>query len=123
MKIEELRIGNLVNYEQTTHKIISIESETNMTKSVWMSSPYLVKDTYYHDISELKPIDLSEQAVLNLGFRRLDKYTFVCKGVFIYHRKRGFVFGSVNRKCILKSIHHLQNLYFALKQEELIYKL
>lgn len=69
------------------------------------------------ETNSIKPIPLTEEWLLKLGFKRFCK-DFSKKGVIIHTRERGYVL----RKSvpIIKTVHQLQNLYFTLTGEELI---
>ena len=63
----------------------------------------------------LQPIYLTEKLIIDSGFRKIDKYTYVKNNIFIHRRKVGFKKG----KLLIKYMHQLQNLYFALTNTEL----
>jgi hypothetical protein len=69
--------------------------------------------------SHVEPIPLTEEWLVKFGFKPLVK-DWQIKGLIIHARKRGFVVN--NRIPILKTVHQLQNLYFALTGEELTLK-
>jgi len=107
MKEQEFRIGNLFNQFGNVHRV------------TWCT----LKDIENAPEEQLwcKPIPLTEEWLMNFGFKQWgDKYTFGLKGINIHHRKRGFVL----RKSIpiIRYVHQLQNLYFALTGEELTIK-
>lgn len=61
-------------------------------------------------------IPLTSEILEKCGFKPFAK-DWVKSGIIIHTRKRGFV---INKRIpIIKSIHQLQNLYFALTGEEL----
>lgn len=103
MEANSLRIGNNVRYQHGP--IINLG----------IHDLYRFNYKYIH----LKPIILDEIKLIQLGFNKIDKYTFVSNSIFIYHRKRGFIYGSRNREVNIKYVHELQNLYFALKGNDI----
>lgn len=110
MNAQELRIGNWVRtgvgeeiiYELYTHKC-AVGLETASTVRY----------------SEIKPIHLTEKWLLKFGFKKIDKYTFVRSGWFVYKRKRGFVSGSKKREIHLDFVHVFQNWWFGNNKEDL----
>ena len=132
MEVQELRIGNLVNHEQTTHVIKSIGG--SRVSSVWIRGTD--NDVYNSSINHIKPIPLTSEWLVKLGFEK-------SKGNFSIDFNLGYLeleyhvimdlweFNIVNVgdswdepvSMPLKSpqfLHHLQNLYFALTGEELV---
>lgn len=105
MKVEELRIGNYVRHHGPIMKLN-------------------IHDLYrFHDnYIKLEPVELTEEYLIELGFKKLDHYSFVKKGTFIYKRKRGFIYGSREREVNIKSVHQLQNLFFSLTGTEIQFK-
>ena len=106
MKANELRIGNLVLAEVGLPFL-----EVHIIKAGDIVD-------FKKDRIKCYPIELSEEWLLRVGFKRIEKDWYY-KGVFVHTRKRGFV---VRRSIpIIKHVHQLQNLFYALKGEELIY--
>lgn len=109
MEATELRIGNYIEF---------------CASDSWSLHTVVPKDLHVmhvfdNDPSEsYRPIPLTDEWLEKFGFKNWgDKYTFGLKTVNIHSRKRGFVL----RKSfpIIKYVHQLQNLYFALTGEEL----
>ncbi len=138
MKIEDLRIGNLVRvnnkqfhpnlkgailrvtglYERSSNGVI--ETSVNLEYG---------RETYSQFVEYIKPVALTEQWLLDLGFKV--KREFYEKGklsILLANLKDYLPNGRVyyNSWAIMESqpkyVHQLQNLYFALTQEELILK-
>lgn len=110
MKANELRIGNLVISP------IQGESEINARGIQWQT----VKKGYY------KPIPLTEEWLIKFGFeyRRLTGYyvknDFYCFFGDTDETRGKIIFASNFRKRIfIQYVHQLQNIYFALTNEEL----
>ena len=99
MKATELRIGNLVNYNHMSDDdAITIE-----IKNLSIDS----------NLNNFRPIPLTEEWLLNFGFKKGVKGWFKtlsnnCKFNLYMHSKETY-----------KYVHKLQNLYFALTNEEL----
>ena len=120
MKIQELRIGNLIMWEDESHDIISVTGLNieDIDESVGTSNNEIAM------IDEFIPIPLTEEWLIKFGFETKGKgwykirdfYTvrFTDIGVEIH-----FVHGTLKT---VQSVHSLQNLYFALTGTELILK-
>ncbi|HHT04032.1 MAG TPA: hypothetical protein GX005_06925 [Bacteroidales bacterium] len=144
MKITELRIGNLVTvdnpkYHPQLKGVLlrvtgvqersingAIETSVTLEHSVKSMVEY---QTYSQFIEYIKPIPLTEQWLLDFGFKV--KREFYDKGklsILLANLKDYHSNGRVyyNSWAIMESqpkyVHQLQNLYFALTQEELILK-
>ena len=110
MKAQELRIGNLVKIEGENHKLYDIFG-TGQIGTVRLGINYM------SNIGEIEPIPLTEEWLVKFGFKPLSN-DWQKDGIIIHTRKRGYVL----RKSvpIVKYVHNLQNLYFALIGKELI---
>ena len=119
MKAEELRIGN---YLLETKQVDYDEPENDYYPDRVIR---VGKHLFQFEDEDIKPIPLTEEWLVKFGFTndnyaeyKKDVYTLDCeytdKGVF------NFV---INEECCLntdiKHVHQLQNLYFALTNEEL----
>lgn len=132
MDIKELRIGNHIEFVFSDDSIVrdvvrnlhqkgvnayatslgGIEVKGEYKKKERISGSMFPRETY------IRPIPLTEEWLKKFGFKKFKNYNDWSKGGFILHgRKRGFVL----RKSApdVKSVHQLQNLYFALTGEEL----
>lgn len=121
MKATELRIGNYIDY--TTEREI-----------VTMQTTYEYIRLIHNGDKNFKPIPLTEEWLLKFGFEidkdpetvfyeiRFDK---TANYKFYLSRKIGFgIFYYENNFSItqINSVHSLQNLYFAITNEELIFE-
>jgi hypothetical protein len=136
MKASELRIGNLTEY--------FIIDKLDERKEFWEVNALDIDDI--SDINRLgyklagyRPIPLTEEWLLRFGFERIKINTSV-KGIWIiYYKLNDFVvyllsdFFEVElikknkeqfnlRKVFKKEVHILQNLYFAIINQELTLK-
>jgi hypothetical protein len=106
MKSKDLRIGNLVLNTKGNVDVINLEALS-----------YISKETYH----QVNPIPLTEEWLLKFGFDKIGR-NFELKKVAIWHNVNTeiyfFRFG-LGFETHINSIHQLQNLYFALTNEEL----
>jgi hypothetical protein len=124
IQAKELRIGNLITdfyFPSLPSIVVEIQS-------------YGFIVTNYNDgllNVDAEPIPLTHEILLNCGFEKINSYwvnkrNIDCHIVLIDALTRYMVsvtgpFGMVTLKSI-NSVHQLQNLYYALTGEELIYK-
>lgn len=151
MTQNELRVGNYVYYEHTTHVVSGIHG--NKVYSWWVkdgepvieyeakdSSGTQVENPYMDVVSQYEPILLTEDWLEKLGLIKRNQteelpeelqqpdidedgdiwYTWV-KGVFnLEIQSNGEIwFELYSHYKHIKWVHELQNLYFALTEEEL----
>jgi hypothetical protein len=120
MKANQLRIGNLVQVNNETVEVL------------WFDHEGAVCQTLDHKAQvdmPIEPIPLTEDILLKCGFKRDNKYDFTLKvkdvGDFYtssewFHGNGYITFEHFGIK--LFYLHQLQNLYFALTEEELTIK-
>ena len=132
MNIQELRIGNAIqNLEGETYSVIGIGYDE-------YGYPTITTDefeTISQDPSQVKPIPITEERLLRFGFKKeSSKYPipygsvdFILEGVMsvgLFKDKfTVFIEDEINGCNVdieLKSVHQFQNLYFALKNTELV---
>jgi len=118
----ELRIGNLVKWREHILSIKSIDYESvyvelNEELRILYETKYL-----YLPITEIEPVPLTEELLLKFGFEKDVTEYNICW--FLNHVYIWFVDGEYINELDLpiKYVHQLQNLYFALKGEELTLK-
>jgi hypothetical protein len=151
MTQNELRIGNYVYYEHTTHVVSGVHG--NSVYSWWVkdgkpvieyeakdSSGTQVENPYMDVVRRYEPIPLTEEWLEKLGLIKRNQteelpgelqqpdidedgdiwYTWV-KGVFnLEIQSNGEIwFELYSHYKHIKWVHELQNLYFALTEEEL----
>jgi hypothetical protein len=126
MKAQELRIGNCVyGVSDRIEQVIQL-SETNVTTDiVKINAPMEI------GLNDISPIPLTEEWLIKFGieleFEELEsgsKLLSWVKGAFnLEIDKDGKICFEVYSHYIeVKYVHQLQNLYFALTEEELIIK-
>lgn len=140
MKLQDLRIGNYVVYEATTHIVSAIGRSGIYSWWVKDGEPVIeyclkdaggvqVEDPYFDQISNYEPMPITEEWLLKFGF---EKSTLDGDNTWLNLRYRYLTFSSdesvefkkvyltVSRMDIIcEYVHELQNLYFALTGEEL----
>ena len=133
IKTNELRIGNFVSinngFEMLVHSIFQ-----NDTVYLDFIPPLINEaDVWEEDYKYLAAIPLTEEWLFKAGFKEikfLNEYLVQEKGYkyldmiirYGYFDGHRFLFDLANEKCInLKYVHQLQNLYFAICGEELIF--
>ena len=119
MKASELRIGN------------SIMQDDDFVFVTWWRLELMVNNKI-----EYKPIPLTQEWLIKFGFDKLENDIptyFKCFGNLIeddyefsfniyVDSEQSYFITIFGRKIIIKHVHQLQNLYFALTEEELIMK-
>jgi len=104
LKIEELRIGNLVYFNDNmfSKKENKIDEIEKVNKNFVIDKTN--KNTIIGEIENYKPIEINEEILLKFGFTKNE----------IYY-KNSF-FNYVNE---IKYVHRLQNIYFLFTNKEL----
>lgn len=116
MKANELRIGNYV-YDDVLKDI----------DTVYQLDLRCVNDCYIKDLNnEMKPIPLTEEWLLKFGFVvfGIDKDHYSLHDFKLFDVGGYYIVTPLPHeyKPIIKHVHQLQNLYFALTGEELTIK-
>jgi len=120
MEANELRIGNYLqdNVTKTTIKVVELTNEC-ITTYVIDRSKFPLKDGW-----KLEPIPLTEEWLLKFGFKTTTVLKmsdgFILNGNILFKGEDSFRYFGTTTK--IKYIHQLQNLYFALTNEELTLK-
>jgi hypothetical protein len=122
MKANELRIGNVVNIVNTTKDFLG---------RVWYSDALISHEDIY-DIArgngyQYNPMPLTEEWLVKFGFKYDTDNDKLCKSLHIdilsFRASEGHMcLESQGYRTLykhIKYVHQLQNLYFALKGEEL----
>lgn len=119
MNVNELRIGNWVNYKNEPFKVKGVVLKNIIDDD---REDCVYEDTYAgYPIDEINPIPLTTKILEDAGFQRMNPYPVYSNG------KIGFSFLDSTQEfeylhhgCKGKFVHQLQNLYFALTGEELM---
>ena len=128
IKANELRIGNYVYWSVNPYKNnleeitgIFIDTEGLVEKDEMIISTKTMDGELF---SEFKPIPLTEERLLDFGFEYFEEHS-IGKGyrdkISIRLNKDGgfyYVYG-IGEYSLLKYVHELQNLVFALTKKEL----
>lgn len=130
MDIQELRVGNIVTtVEGTKHYKKELEVENIINNNYNIDEPLTNVNGY--SLSELKPIPLTEEWLLKMGFS-CNGWSYVF-GNFVFHaqgvnedgsfRNTEFHFknnkGDIVISFIINNVHQLQNVFFSLTGREL----
>ena len=133
MEANELRIGNLLIYEKTTHEVTSVDGKS--VKSIWRGNQRI--DEYDDFVFAYEPIPLTAEWFNRLGFQDF-KTDY---GIMLNTPDRHLVVMPVRNEfypCIevesefssgekqvchlnrIEFVHELQNLYYTLTKMELV---
>lgn len=121
MKVNELRIGNLITAMYEGDYAIN-QIVVNAVSEIGVNRSYGETEFY---IENCEPIPLTEEWLVKCGFiEHHDCYVkdFIVGLYIIYSKKRKeFVYdiNGMDVDCNIQYLHQLQNLYFALTGEEL----
>jgi len=116
MKANELRLNNLVE------RLVKNPQKKDPLY-YYKISKIDQQDFYYYDENIFRPILLSENWLLKFGFEfDEEEKIYQKKDIKIEVIDGDLIFNYFHSLIYLKSLHQLQNLYFALTNEELIIK-
>ena len=116
MKAQELRIGNLVKYDNRIFEIDSIAKVFPTLNTTEFGIGVV-------DYNNIEPILLTEEWLLRMGFIS-NPYQDRYENVVIHvecNKTRGVTELWIDKMPHIKYLHELQNLYFALTGKELIH--
>ena len=121
---EELRIGNLLGFQETDYvNICSIHSDDTIRHTINS------KEYGCFRLNQYQPILLTEEILLKCGFEQ-DVNIFISNDFVVFKNVHGVADGIDKESfyCAywkyakhIKHLHQLQNLYFALTGKELTY--
>jgi hypothetical protein len=109
MKVQELRIGNLVEFDGVNNKIESLD----LGKYIALSDIIVFEQVH---IDDLKPIELTEEWLIKFKFKKFGP-DFINPSLLIRNTTEGFK--TIRHGIMVNHLHQLQNLYFALTGKEL----
>ena len=119
--MNDYRIGNLVN-----DNYMVIEIDANGLGLVDANLPDDLASYIYVEYENIKPIPLTEDWILKFGFNKYGEW-FIINNMFapyinisIKHNKTTIGDNEEYDIEMIKYVHDLQNLYFALTRKELI---
>lgn len=118
MKAEDLRIGNWLMYEKTTHQVTGISGKS--IKSIWRGNQRI--DECDDFIFSYEPILITEKWLLASGFLK-DEDGVIKIDKCLYWLDNGLLQVALSyapiMNCPCKYVHQLQNLYYAFTGAEL----
>jgi len=114
MKRTELRIGNYLKLGTIKLRVSEINQESFYAEN---EDEEFFKNTAW----EIEPIELSEEWLLKFGFNYQDA-KYWTDGLCIHTSDKDFYIIQEQGRVFIKSVHQLQNLYFALRGQELTVK-
>jgi hypothetical protein len=125
MKVQELRIGNLLRDKVSKTELEVIElTENNITTKVIDRSKFPLKDEW-----GLEYIPLTEEWKLKFGFEKTEWDNFNSYRLMIGNNEYAIILYSDGNcevgdiiTCKIEYVHQLQNFYFAIKGKELTLK-
>jgi hypothetical protein len=109
MKAQDLRIGNCISDIHASKTFIGFVSEIRKDKIYY--------NGFVSKIQDIKPIELSEEILLKCGYKSIRENHYGVLGHLIWNIEDRFYCDKNGIQ--LKYLHQLQNLYFALTNEEL----
>jgi hypothetical protein len=128
MEAKELRIGNLVTLNNKIRKEcfenqIHAHNDFFEVKTIYSDGDVSLElDDEIIDLSEdeVDLIPLTEELLLKFGFKLSSTTNYTILGMDIWKCNETLMCDK--NGIIIKSVHQLQNLYFALTQKELTFK-
>lgn len=123
---KDLRVGNYINYECTTHVVSEIHSEKII--HYWINSGH---DGYVTNYKQILSIPITIEEVIKFGFHEDESgvyandngYAIVDDGEFFWLCRKNKTKDQNKLQYIASFdfVHELQNLYFDIAKKELIY--
>lgn len=123
MKANDLRIGNWLHLYDKQNGEPFYSQVTGLTENgkIWF-----VRHPKHNDCAwrpeKIKPIPLTEEWLIKFGFKKWKNgEMFSVKNFIIYWKAKSkcYGYGKSHLQLKIKYVHQLQNLYFALTDEEL----
>lgn len=121
MRVEELRIGSILNYKGKSFKMLEISQSRLKAQSN--------KGLVLFEVSELEPMELTEEILLSIeGVKQLNEWQYKLNDWFIIERYTTKEKWSVRKVisedssillCFVDFLHELQNITFSLTNKEL----
>jgi prolipoprotein diacylglyceryltransferase len=114
MNATELRIGNLVN-----HSIYGNCETTSLDYEMICIQRTEIDIKNWFVIEDYQPIPLTDEILIEFNFTKKYENTFSIERFMVYRLDGVFYFSIPNFSIEIKSVHQLQNLYYALTCKEL----
>jgi len=126
IKEQELRVGNLLNYNNIAYKVVKIENGF-----IGLDREDDFED--YADIKDIEPIELTENVLLKCGFTKKSERVFKSKRSQsnLFYQLELFLIDDIEFDyavhityftqpiAFVKGLHNLQNLIYSLTKKEL----
>lgn len=132
MEVKDLRVGNVINFPFINKDVyvLGVNAYEGINGDIlYKISTIEDSNLYCEPISVFKPIPISEQWLLEFGFKKIDYHRFkiVTSETADFHYTysihdncfRYYVNDTIVCISTIFDVHELQNLYFALTQTEL----
>lgn len=131
IQLQEIRIGNLV-FDKKRNRIVTVWGiESNHDKIVVNFANG--SGVYSIDLKHIEPIPITEEILLKFGFYFEDGFyclrinntafiTIILLGSYVNYELSNFRQKIVFSRGEFSGVHQLQNLYFDLKGEHLMFK-
>lgn len=122
LKPQDLRIGNYINYESTTHVVAELH-EDKLIHHWWKNAT----DGYVTKYNQILSIPLTHIELDRLGFEEKEKGYFADSNFFLSEFNDDFwlceLIGENNimRYIRVDFVHELQNIYYLYTKKELKY--
>ena len=126
MKANEFRIGNYVNEKYWSEVTKTFDYSLIIVNAIYKTHIVCQDDSAYN-LDDIEPIKLTEEILLKCGFWQYgsDKKAFEIHDVIIsFTEKKIWIAQSGAHEAevnLVEYLHQLQNLYFALTNEELTF--
>lgn len=116
--VKSLRIGNIIKYTEDD-SICTVLEISDKGLSVEFEKGYIV----WIELDAFSPIELTEELLLKCGFELIPSWdnmtTYGKDNFWLDLFGSGFVYNDTE----VRTLHHLQNLFYFITNEELILKL
>ena len=124
MDVREIRVGSIVSHEDYTEGIFEVESISYDSElGVYMVNTLGGKNgSWINPIENLIPVCVDGEFLMNNGFEFYetpDRCGYK-KGIITICRESAYVGDTAI--CLVEHVHELQNLYYAIYGEELVWK-
>jgi len=117
MKAKELRLGNYIIDD--VGRIVEV---THLTLTCIEAKPVNDSGIKWTTVFRAQGIPLTEQWLLKFGFENQDENRFWLDPIFLFHYVDGAKYIANQRHVNLFFVHELQNLFYAITGQDLIYE-